>query len=368
MTSRPRVLFVSRTRYRLPLPASLARKWDALAAELDLRVLATGAGGAATDGRFVLVAAPSGALFWLLLPLRVARQLRRFRPDAVVTQSPFEAAAVLVARRLAGSGARIVADVQGDWRTATRLYGSPLRALLRRLADAVAERALRRVDAVRTISPYTTALVRELGIEPTGSFPTFVDLDAFLAHDPVEPPARPVALFVGVLEQYKNVDGLADAWRLLAPRVPDAELHVVGKGSRADVVRKLVDDFPGSVRWTPELDAPGVAAALDASTLLVLPSRSEGMGRVVIEAFCRARPVVGTRVGGIADLVEEGVDGVLVEVGSAEALAAALERLLGDLPLARELGARGRERVRPRLQSAEEFAARTRELVSGLRR
>ena len=107
---------------------------------------------------------------------------------------------------------------------------------------------------------------------------------------------------------------------------------------------------------------------MDEAALLVLPSRSEGMGRVVIEAFCRARPVVGTRVGGIADLVEDGVNGVLVEPGSNEVLAEALERLLGDRRLARELGIRAHAGVQPWLQTPAEFASRTRALVDGLRR
>jgi len=143
-----------------------------------VRVLASSGDGGAGDETFVLVPAQGGARFWLLLPFRVARQLRAFQPDAVVTQSPYEATAALLARRIARVPARLVTDVQGDWRTATRLYGSPARAALRPVADAVAAAALRRVDAVRTISPFTTRLVRELGIEPADTFPTFVDLEA----------------------------------------------------------------------------------------------------------------------------------------------------------------------------------------------
>src|SRR5207247_6468572 len=124
-------------------------------------------------------------------------------------------------------------------------------------------------DAVRTISPYTSKLVRELGLEPAGTFPTFVDLQAFSERAPVDPPERPVALFVGVLEPYKNVDGLAEAWRLVAQRLPGAELHVVGTGSREHVVRALLDDCPSSVRWTPQLDAAGVAAAMGEAAPLV---------------------------------------------------------------------------------------------------
>jgi glycosyltransferase involved in cell wall biosynthesis len=289
--------------------------------------------------------------------------LRSFRPDAVITQSPYEAVAVLLARRLTGSHVRVITDVQGDWRSATRLYGSRHRARLSPAADRLARIALRRVDAVRTISPYTARLVRELGIEPAASFPTFVDLRAFSGRAPVDPPSQPVALFVGVLEPYKNIDGLAAAWRAVAPRLPGATLHVVGKGTREDVVASLVADCPESVRWTPELDADGVSAALDQASLLVLPSRSEGMGRVVIEAFCRARPVIGSRVGGIPDLVEDGVNGVLVAAGDTAALADALVSLLGDRELAARLGTAAAVSARPWLQTPQEFAARTRTLV-----
>ena len=367
--NKPRVLFVSRTRYRLPLNANLARKWEALAAELDLRVLASSAERPIRSGPFVLVA-PAGrtgaARFWLLLPFRVARLLRSFHPDAVVTQSPYEAAAVLVARRLSGSHARIVTDVHGDWRTATRLYGSRLRAAASPLADGIAAGALRRVDAIRTVSPYTSRIVRELGLEPAASFPALIDLHAFSEREPVEPSEAPIALFVGVLEPYKNIDGLADAWRLVAGRLHGASLHVVGKGTRAELIRALMRDCSGSVRWSPELDAEGVSKALDEATVLVLPSRSEGMGRVVIEAFCRARPVIGSRVGGIPDLVEEGVSGLLVEPGDTAALAEALVLLLGDRELARGLGLRAHERAQPWLQTPREFAVQTRSLLETL--
>ena len=90
----------------------------------------------------------------------------------------------------------------------------------------------------------------------------------------------------------------------------------------------LVRDLPAQTRWTESLSTPEVARALDEATVLVLPSRSEGLGRVVVEAFCRGRGVVGSRVGGIPDLVEDGVTGLLVAPGDAHALADALVRVL----------------------------------------
>ena len=367
-----RVLFVARTRYSLPLDPGLARKWDALRERLDVRVLAAAAPGSPRSDRTFELApalgpkALDGVLYYLALPFRLRRELRSFRPDAVVAQSPYEGAAVLVARALARSRTKLVLDVHGDWRTFTRLYGSPLRRALDPVADRVAAAVLRRAEGVRTVSGYTTGLVRELGREPAAVYPAYMDLRSFLDEPPAPLPERPQALFVGVLERYKNVDGLAAAWRLAAPRVPEARLLLVGAGTMSDVPRELVAELPDQTAWVERLSSPEVARALDESTLLVLPSRSEGMGRVVVEALARGRPVLGARVGGIRDLIEDGVNGMLVDAGDTEDLAAALVALLEDRDLVERLAAPARESALPWILSPEEFAERQAELIEAV--
>jgi glycosyltransferase involved in cell wall biosynthesis len=367
---KPRVLLVGRTRYQLPLNPSLRPKFDALMASLDLRVLASSGRQPQRAGDDTFLLMPplrpkllDGALFYALLPFRVAHYLREHDPDAVITQSAYEAAGVLAARALAGKRTPVVLEVHGDWRTATRLYGSRLRTLLSPAADAVSRYAVRHADAVRTVSPYTTALVEEQGVTPADSFPAYMDLFPFLERPPAALPERPVALFVGVLEAYKNIDGLADAWRIAAPQLPDAKLVIVGSGSRVDVVEKLVEELPGQTTWHPRLATHEVARALDDATVLLLPSRSEGMGRVIIEALCRGRPVIGSRVGGIADLLEDGVNGVLVEPGDTTALADAFVRVLSNRSLVERLAQAARASVDPWLLTPDDYADRTRDLV-----
>jgi glycosyltransferase involved in cell wall biosynthesis len=360
---KPRVLFVSRTRYRLPLEAQVARKWDALATELDLRVLAAGEGA---DARFRLLPARSPA-FYLTLPVHVARELRDFRPRAIVAQSPYEAAAALAGRSLARVPAKVVLEVHGDWETATRLYGSPLRRLVEPVSRAAARAAVRHADAVRTVSPFTSGLVRSVGVEPTATFMTYLDADAFRA-DPAALPHRPQALFVGVLERYKNVHALAAAWRSVARRVPEATLRIVGRGREREVVELLIHELPGRVVWDEWLPSDQVARALDEATLLVLPSFSEGLPRVVVEAFARGRGVIGARAGGIPDIVEDGVNGLLVSPGDTEALAGALVRVLADRAVAQSLADGAHAASGRWLQSPEQFASCMRELVDGLDR
>ena len=370
---KPKLLMVGRTRYSLPLSPSLARKFDALGAELDVRVLASAAGRDGQDPRFRL-ARPvrprilDGPSFYALLPFRVARELRAFRPDAVLAQGAQETALVLLGRALARVPAKVVADIHGDPAVPARLYGSRPRKALAPLADLLARIGLRRADGIRTISAYTSGVVREAGGEPTATFAAFMDLEPFLATRPVPPPEHPVALFVGVLERYKAVDVLADAWRLAAPRVPQATLHLVGRGTLREVPERLVAELPEQTRWTERLETDEVARTLDEATVLVLPSRSEGLGRVVVEAFCRGRGVVASRVGGIPDLVDDGTTGILVSPGDPQALADALVRVLSDRGLADRLGGAAREAVEPWLATPEEYARQVLDLVDAVAR
>lgn len=348
---KPRVLFAGRRELSLPLESGLRRRYDALSAELDWRQLGSGSGG---DERFRLLSRPAvldGPLFYIRFPAALARELRSFRPDVVIVQGAEETALTLLARALVRSRAKVVFEVHGDWTAPTRLYGSPLRRLLSPLS-ALLVRAALRADAVRTVSPYTSGLVRARGVEPAAEFPALMDLDAF-AGPPAPLPALPSAIFVGSLEPAKGLNTLLRA-------LDGARLHVVGRGSLAGAVRAAGAEHD---EWLP---APQLAAALDRAWVLVLPSQSEGFGRVIVEAARRGRATVGTRVGGIPDLVEDGVTGLLVEPGDVDGLAGALERILADRHFAERLGSAARVAAEPWIASPEEFATRVRELVDSV--
>jgi glycosyltransferase involved in cell wall biosynthesis len=357
--SKPRVLFIGRSRYRLPLEPALARKWDALREELDVRVLATGAAGPQSDETFRLLRDRRLGAFYMLLPFALAREVRQFDPDVIVAQSPYEA----VAARIGRGRAKLLLEVHGDWDTATRLYGLRARRVLEPATRRLARTAVRSADAIRTVSPFTSRLVREAGAEPTATFTTYFDVSAFTERPLASPPDRPAALFVGVLERYKNVAGLVDAWRLAAPLVPEARLRIVGRGREAQLVELLAAEFPSRVEWAPRLEPTAVAEALDASSLLVLPSFSEGLPRVAMEAFARGRPVVGARAGGIPDIVEDGVNGLLVDPNDPASIADGLVRALGDPVLLEHLAAGAAASAERWLQTPERFARQLRELV-----
>src|SRR5256886_17297761 len=107
------VLFVS-CRVELPLSPSLVRKWDAIGAELDFRVVAA---GSKSNGAFHLareLPALDGPAFFAALPLRIARELRTFKAHAVLAQGAHETAAALGARKRARTHTTVIVDLHDD--------------------------------------------------------------------------------------------------------------------------------------------------------------------------------------------------------------------------------------------------------------
>jgi len=348
---RPRVVFAGHTRYDLPLSPSLARKWDAVSARLHVRVI--GSAGStretdedAVDDRFRLFRFPNsrpleGLAFYASLPVLAAAEIRSLRPHAIVAQSPYEGISLLpLLRALGRRRPRLIVEVHGDWRTAATLYGSSRRRALSPVANRAAATALQHADATRALTGYTARLAQEAtGRSPIAVFPTYFDLHSFSREPRVPLPETPSVLWVGVLERYKNPAGFANAWRAVAQRVPEVRLRMVGQGPLEEVVRSLMREFPERVDYDRRLEPHALAKRYDEATLLALPSRSEGMGRVILEAFTRGRPVVATDVGGIRDLVCTGHNGVLVRSGDDNALADAMIAVLTDRRYASSLAA-----------------------------
>jgi glycosyltransferase involved in cell wall biosynthesis len=365
---RRRVLFVGSSDFDLPLTPSLSRKWDAVGHELDVRVIGRAGAIHSTDARFRLVPQTlpplRGLGYYAWLPAIVRDEVRRFRPDVIVTKSPFEAFAVLPVLKLARPRPRLVVDLHGDWRTAPRLYGSSLRRVYAGLTDRAAEFALRRADGTRAISAYTASIaVQATGRSPLSVFPAYFDLGSFTTQPPDPLPNRPAVAWIGVLQNTKNPRVLADAWRIVAAETSATRLVVVGEGPLQPVIDKLVREFPARVTTIPRLASDEVARLLDDSTMLAMSSESEGLPRVIMEAFARGRPVVATAVGGIPDLVETDRNGVLVEPGDPGALARALLRVLEDREFAERLSSGAREAAEHLRWTPGRYAEALRELV-----
>ena len=139
---------------------------------------------------------------------------------------------------------------------------------------------------------------------------------------------------------------LLDAFQGVRKTRSEAKLVIVGEGYLLKDLRKRVDLYGmnGSVLFTGfQADVAPLIATFDVA---VLPSLFEGMGRVLLEAMAMGKPVVASRVGGIPDLVEQGVNGYLVRPGQKEELKEAILRILNDRSLALNMGQAGRRKIK----------------------
>lgn len=151
-------------------------------------------------------------------------------------------------------------------------------------------------------------------------------------------------LFVGRLAPVKGLRVLFDAFEQVRARLPDVSLTVIGDGPDRAWTHENAARI-GGIDVLGYRSQAEVAEALGQSDVLVLPSFAEGVPVALMEAMVSHRPVIATRVGGVAELVEDGVSGYLVAPGDAEALAGAMRQLGEDPDLRRRMGAAGHAKV-----------------------
>jgi len=168
---------------------------------------------------------------------------------------------------------------------------------------------------------------------------------------PEEYGMEPGSEIVGVvarLEPEKGHPTLLEAWPKVLRSVPDAYLLIVGEGSRRDALEAQARHLRIAHRvvFTGRRDdVPAVTSALDVA---VLPSYREAQGLSILEAMALSRPVVASDVGGIPEMITDGVTGLLVPPHDADALAGGITRLLVDHSFADTIGRAGHDTVHDR--------------------
>ena len=155
--------------------------------------------------------------------------------------------------------------------------------------------------------------------------------------------------FVGRIERssrWKGLQVLIDAVPAIARQVPDVVLDVIGGGDDLPAMKARADELGvgARVRWHGFVAHDDLPAVLQRAGVTVLPSltEAESFGMALVEAMAAGCPVVGSAVGGIPYVIDDGVNGVLVPPGESAALAAAVSGVLTDPARAARLGAAGR--------------------------
>jgi glycosyltransferase involved in cell wall biosynthesis len=137
---------------------------------------------------------------------------------------------------------------------------------------------------------------------------------------------------------------LIRAFRAVAPAHPDWQLKILGWYPRPLASYLDLAEHP-QIFHHAAVHHRDMPAHIGHCAMLVLPSRSEAMGRVLLEAMAAAKPRIGSRVGGIPTVIEDGCDGMLFESENVDQLAGLLDALIRDPQRRRELGEAGRARA-----------------------
>src|SRR5439155_1726404 len=172
------------------------------------------------------------------------------------------------------------------------------------------------------------------------------------------PHGAPVVGNIAALVPHKGQRYLIDAAHLVVQRVPDARFVILGEGELREHLQRQVHEH----HLEKHVLLPGfrtdVLGCLKAFDLFVMSSVTEGLGTSLLDAMAASRPIVATTAGGIPEIVEDGVNGLLVPPRDQHALAGAIVRALKDAGLRRRMGEAGFARVNERF-TVERMVAET---------
>lgn len=239
--------------------------------------------------------------------------------------------------------------VGGDLETLERL-GRPLMRLTHVLLQH--SRSVVTFLSSRTENDLVT---HHFALPNTQLIPNGVDITRFYPHhqDANMEQHIPVVICVAQLRYQKGIDVLLQAWRLVQdrqgqPSCTAARLMIVGDGTLRVQLERLAQalGIRDSVTFAGQQD--NIPAQLQHSNIAVLPSRWEGMPNAVLEAMACGLPCIATRISGCEDIIQHGVNGLLVETDDYQGMAQALEMLLSDPALAQAYGQQARATIEQR--------------------
>lgn len=272
------------------------------------------------------------------------RIIREFRPDVIEAHAPVPGLADL-AYFLRRGTPYVIKYHSGDMRKGkNRLIDLALQIYQR----TVLRHILTHADAIMSVYPdYVRSLVGKKS--PIDFIPPGVDTTIFR---PKKLKKKYDVLYVGRIEHasaWKGIDVLLDAVAIAKKRHKNIRVAMVGNGDAIEHFTNLAAELgvADNVEFLGTVQGESLVDTYNRSRMLVLPSltEAESFGNVLIEAMACRLPVIGSRVGGIPNVITDGIDGYLFTRGSAAELARHIETILSDPDLSRRLGESGYQRA-----------------------
>lgn len=242
-----------------------------------------------------------------------------------------------------------------NWEELLRRLGRD-RRLRTHLRNYMLHWPLAQADLYLACSEHEAAVLEAMGM-PAGRIrvvPLWIEPE-FIAAFPPRPPAqsfsRPMILYIGQLTRRKGPDLVIEAMPEVLARHPQASFVFVGHnpaGQAALLARAEAMGVAGSLHFLGQVSEEEKVALLRACDVYVLPTRYEGFGLPLLEAMACRAPVVTTDIPVVREIVQDGVNGLLVGLNDAPALAEAILRLVEDAALRQRLVAGGEQVLRER--------------------
>jgi len=218
----------------------------------------------------------------------------------------------------------------------------------RRLWKIATKWVIKKSSYVTAVSSELITIMKDLGADPQRlSVPRFgVDSEIFYPHCDLRQSTRSLKIvFVGSLIPKKGLQDLIEA--MSSPLFTNTALVVVGDGYYGTELKRLAGEKlkDRSVEWKGIIPPIKVGEVLRESDILVLPSYTEGSPNVIKEAMATALPVIGSRVGGVPELVDHGRTGFLYEPGDIEELRGCLGKLVENEEMRFQMGSSARQKL-----------------------
>ena len=277
---------------------------------------------------------------------RIAKAARRFRPDVMHLHTSQAHGLGAVAARMCGRRRpAVVVTRRVDYSIFRHSFLRLDRIKYHPGADHVLCVSSRIKDVLEQDGlPASMLSVAHSGIDPARFDDVAADRATIRAQWEV-PAEAPLIGNVGALTGHKGQRFLIEAMPAVLESVPDAFAVIVGDGKLRHALSSLAKAKGLGRRVVMAGFRSDIAQVLRAFDVFAFPSHMEGLGTSLLDALASRLPVVSTTAGGIPEIIDDGVHGLLVPPKDPTALAAALVRLLQDRELSRQLAHAGRERV-----------------------
>jgi len=234
--------------------------------------------------------------------------------------------------------------------------GSSLNAAMEyRFTRMVLKWILENCDYITANSFNQISRIKSLGFEGNVcAVPNGIDTERFRPLDKDKarkklglPSDKKIILYVGWLVKGKGVDYLLESVQRIRAGFPDILVVIVGSGLELENYKRYVSEngLDRSVIFTGSKMVNEIPEFMNAADIFVLPSLSEGRPNVVAEAMACGLPVIATAVNGTPELIEDGIDGMLVEPGNSKSIEDAVLRLLGDSGLYDAIKSKSRDSI-----------------------